>query len=46
MPASDKSLEAKAARNPLPPKIAALVRESWWLAFLAIALYQIGRAHV
>jgi S-DNA-T family DNA segregation ATPase FtsK/SpoIIIE len=39
MPASEKSLDAKTARNPLPPKIAALVRESWWLAFLAIALY-------
>ncbi|MFZ9196153.1 MAG: DNA translocase FtsK [Burkholderiales bacterium] len=38
MPA-DKTLVAKAARNPLPPKIAALVRESWWLAFLAVALY-------
>jgi S-DNA-T family DNA segregation ATPase FtsK/SpoIIIE len=23
----------------LPPKIAALLRESWWLAFLALALY-------
>jgi len=39
MPASDKSLDAKMARNPLPPKIAALVRESWWLAFLAVALF-------
>jgi len=29
----------KAARNPLPPKIAALLRESWWLAFVALALY-------
>ncbi len=38
MPA-DKTLDAKVARNPLPPKIAALVRESWWLAFLAVALY-------
>ena len=28
-----------AAGNPLPPKIAALLRESWWLALLAIALY-------
>jgi len=37
--ASEKSLDAKVARNPLPPKIAALVRESWWLAFLAVALY-------
>jgi len=39
MPASDKSTGAKAARNPLPPKLAALLRESWWLAFLAGALY-------
>jgi S-DNA-T family DNA segregation ATPase FtsK/SpoIIIE len=38
MPA-DKTLDTKVARNPLPPKIAALVRESWWLAFLAVALY-------
>ena len=37
--ASEKSLDAQVARNPLPPKIAALVRESWWLAFLAVALY-------
>lgn len=29
----------KAARNPLPPKIASLLRESWWLAFVALALY-------
>jgi S-DNA-T family DNA segregation ATPase FtsK/SpoIIIE len=39
MPASDKALDTKAARNPLPPKLAALVRESSWLAFLALALY-------
>ena len=39
MLASDKSSAAKAARNPLPPKLAALLRESWWLAFLAVALY-------
>ena len=30
---------ARSAGNPLPPKIAALLRESWWLALLAIALY-------
>jgi len=29
----------KAARNPLPPKIASLLRESWWLAFVVLALY-------
>ncbi len=28
-----------AAHNPLPPKLAALLRESWWFAFVAIALY-------
>jgi S-DNA-T family DNA segregation ATPase FtsK/SpoIIIE len=39
MPAAEKSADTKAARNPLPPKLAALVRESWWLAFLAGALY-------
>ncbi|MBX3661234.1 MAG: DNA translocase FtsK 4TM domain-containing protein [Burkholderiales bacterium] len=39
MPAAEKSTQAKAAPNPLPPKLAALVRESWWLAFLAGALY-------
>ncbi|MES2562161.1 MAG: DNA translocase FtsK 4TM domain-containing protein, partial [Pseudomonadota bacterium] len=27
------------AANPLPPKIAALLRESWWLALVAVALY-------
>ncbi len=39
MLAGDKAPVAKAARNPLPPKLAALLRESWWLAFLAGALY-------
>jgi S-DNA-T family DNA segregation ATPase FtsK/SpoIIIE len=36
---SEKSGIGRPAPNPLPPKIAALVRESWWLALLAIALY-------
>ena len=27
------------AKNPLPPKLAALIRESWWLAMVALALY-------
>ena len=27
------------AKNPLPPKIASLLRESWWLAMVAAALY-------
>ena len=30
---------ARAARNPLPPKLAALVREFWWLALLGLVLY-------
>lgn len=58
MPASENTLNARAAKNPLPPKIAALLRESWWFALLGVALYlliilytyskgdQIGRAHV
>jgi S-DNA-T family DNA segregation ATPase FtsK/SpoIIIE len=29
----------KAAANPLPPKIAGLLRESWWLALAAAAVY-------
>ena len=36
---SDKSGTARAAENPLPPKIASLLRESWWLAMVALALY-------
>ncbi len=39
MLASDKTSTSKAAPNPLPPKLAALLRESWWLAFLAAALF-------
>ena len=39
MPASEKAVDTKTARNPLPPKLAALVRESSWLAFLALALF-------
>ena len=30
---------ARAARNPLPPKLAALIREFWWLALLGLVLY-------
>ena len=30
---------ARAARNPLPPKLAALVREFRWFALLGLALY-------
>ncbi|MGZ8267060.1 MAG: DNA translocase FtsK [Burkholderiales bacterium] len=36
---SEKVGAGKAAGNPLPPKIAALLRESWWLALVAIATY-------
>ncbi|MCW5603881.1 MAG: DNA translocase FtsK 4TM domain-containing protein [Burkholderiales bacterium] len=36
---SEKNSNGRTAKNPLPPKIAALLRESWWLALLALALY-------
>jgi S-DNA-T family DNA segregation ATPase FtsK/SpoIIIE len=36
---SEKAAGAKVAGNPLPPKIAALLRESWWLALVAVAVY-------
>ncbi len=35
----DNAINDSAARNPLPPRIAALVREFWWFALLALALY-------
>jgi S-DNA-T family DNA segregation ATPase FtsK/SpoIIIE len=35
---SEKS-PTRAARNPLPPKLAALVREFWWFALVGLALY-------
>ena len=35
---SEKS-SARPARNPLPPKLAALVREFWWFALVGLALY-------
>jgi S-DNA-T family DNA segregation ATPase FtsK/SpoIIIE len=38
MPASEKT-SARTATNPLPPKLAALVREFWWFALLGLALY-------
>ncbi len=34
-----KSAVQKASRKPLPPKIAALLRESWWLLLIGAALY-------
>ncbi|HKA41689.1 MAG TPA: DNA translocase FtsK 4TM domain-containing protein [Burkholderiales bacterium] len=39
MLSGEKAISGRAARNPLPPKIAALLRESGWLALLAVALY-------
>ncbi len=36
---SEKAKPGRSAENPLPPKIAALLRESWWLALVAFALY-------
>src|SRR5256885_2679906 len=32
-------MDKAAAKNPLPPKLAALIRESWWLAMVALAMY-------
>ena len=34
-----KSAANKVQRKPLPPKIAALLRESWWLLLVGAALY-------
>ena len=39
MSARDKIGDPRAAANPLPPRIAARIRESWWFALLALALY-------
>ena len=36
---SDKARSGRSAPNPLPPKIASLLRESWWLALVALASY-------
>ena len=36
---SEKTRAGRSAENPLPPKIASLLRESWWLAIVALALY-------
>src|SRR4029078_7653310 len=38
MPASDK-ISVRPATNPLPPRLAALVREFRWFALLGLALY-------
>ena len=39
MLSNERLLGNRTAKNPLPPKIAALLRESWWFALLAVALY-------
>ncbi len=39
MAGSDNTLGTRHARNPLPPRIASLLRESWWLALTGVALY-------
>ena len=39
MPAASKSAAKITPRKPLPPKIAALLRESWWLLLVGAALY-------
>ena len=39
MAGGENTLNTGPARNPLPPRIAALLRESWWLALTALALY-------
>jgi len=36
---ASKSAARKPPRKPLPPKIAALLRESWWLLLVGAALY-------
>ena len=36
---SEQAGAGRSAENPLPPKIASLLRESWWLAVVAVALY-------
>ena len=39
MPGNENTLAGDAVRNPLPPRIAALLREFGWFALLAVALY-------
>ncbi len=36
---SEKANPGRPAENPLPPKLASLLRETWWLALLALALF-------
>ena len=39
MISGDRANANRSAANPLPPKIAALLRESGWIAMLLLALY-------
>ena len=39
MQLGEKTSSTRAAKNPLPPQIAALLREFWWFALLGFALY-------
>ena len=39
MISGDKANANRSAETPLPPKIAALLRESGWIAMLLLALY-------
>ncbi|HSO08115.1 MAG TPA: DNA translocase FtsK 4TM domain-containing protein, partial [Pelomicrobium sp.] len=34
-----KAMAQKVAPSPLPPRVAALIRESWWLAMVALAVF-------
>jgi len=36
--AGDRAGASRSARNPLPPKLAALLREAWWFALLGVAI--------
>ena len=39
MLSGDKAKPGRPADNPLPPKVAGLLRETWWLALVALACY-------
>jgi DNA segregation ATPase FtsK/SpoIIIE, S-DNA-T family len=39
LPSAPTRRAARAPRKPLPPKIAALLRESWWLVLVGAAVY-------
>ncbi|MBI3918316.1 MAG: DNA translocase FtsK 4TM domain-containing protein [Betaproteobacteria bacterium] len=36
--AGDRAGASRSAHNPLPPKLAALLREAWWFALLGVAI--------